>query len=63
MSFLLIAQAMPDPEALSTVIAKLDYSRFVWAGAIAVVAYFINIFLQNTLERLSAGQARRRMLM
>ena len=59
----LLAQAMPDPAAISNVLSQLDYSRFVWAGAVIAIAYFINRFLQNTLERLSAGQARRRMLM
>ena len=61
--FTLIAQSLPDTEALTQVISQLDYSRFVWAFAIASIAYFLNRFVQETLERLSAGQARRRMLM
>ncbi len=63
MSYVLISQAMPDPEALSNVLSGIDYSRTIWAAAIIAVAYFINRMLQQTLENLSVGQSKRRMFM
>ena len=63
MSYILILQAMPDPEALSHVLSGIDYSRTIWAAAIIAVAYLINRMLQQTLENLSVGQSKRRMFM
>jgi small-conductance mechanosensitive channel len=59
----ILLQAMPDPEAISNVLSGLDYSRSIWAAAIAVIAYFLNRVLQQTLENLSVGQSKRRMFM
>ncbi len=58
-----LLQAMPNPEDLSHVLSAIDYSRTLWALAIIAIAYFINKLLQQTLENLSVGQSKRRMLM
>ena len=63
MMFPILAQDIANPDALAKVLTQLDLGRLVWAIGIVATAYFANQLLQRTFENLSAGQARRRMLM